>query len=169
MEHAQHLSPDDLPRFASLSMPVSVQPIHLSLDLDQADRALGERASTSYRLRSLLDSGAGVVFGSDAPVADPNPWLGIRAAVNRVRFDGTPAQGWYPEERITVGEALRAYTRWPAEVTGDLARRGTLSPGKLADLCVVDRDPFEIPPETLGDVGVDMTFFGGEPVHGYRT
>jgi predicted amidohydrolase YtcJ len=165
MEHAQHLDPADLPRFAALGVPASMQPIHLCFDLDQVERALGDRGTGAYRFRSLLDSGATLVFGSDAPVADPDPWLGVQAAVNRLRFDGTPAGGWYPEERITVGEALRAYTRWPAEVVGDGRARGTLEPGKIADLCVVDRDPFAIPPETLKDVRVEATVFGGELVY----
>jgi predicted amidohydrolase YtcJ len=88
IEHAQHLTPEDLPRFARLGGTASVQPIHLSFDLDQVDRARGDRAPGAYRLRSLLDSGAKLVFGSDIPVADPNPWLGVQAAVNRTRFDG---------------------------------------------------------------------------------
>jgi predicted amidohydrolase YtcJ len=164
IEHAQHLHPDDLGRFAPLGVVASMQPIHLSFDLDQVDRALGDRGPGAYRLRSLLDSGARLVFGSDAPIADPDPWLGVHAAVNRVRFDGTPAGGWYPKERITVAEAIRGYTRTPAEVAGDGARRGTLEAGKTADLCVLDRDPFRIPLQTLRDVNVEMTVFGGEVV-----
>ncbi|MHC5038999.1 MAG: amidohydrolase [Planctomycetota bacterium] len=164
IEHAQHLDPADLPRFASLGVVASIQPIHLSFDLDQVERALGDRAPGAYRLRSLLDSGARIAFGSDAPIADPNPWLGVQAAVNRVRFDGTPTGGWYPEEKITVEEAIRAYTRTPAEIVGDGAQRGTLEPGKIADFCVLDRDPYTIPPETLKDVKIDLTVFDGEIV-----
>ncbi|MCU0723294.1 MAG: amidohydrolase [Planctomycetes bacterium] len=165
IEHAQHLDAADVPRFGAHGVVASMQPIHLPLDREQIDRALGARGAGAYRFRSLLDSGARLVFGSDAPVADPDPWLGIHAAVNRTRPDGTPAGGWYPAERITLLEAVRAYTRTPAEVAGDGASRGTIEAGKTADLCVVSPDPFEIPPAELKDVRAEMTIFGGEVVH----
>ena len=161
IEHAQHLDPEDLPRFARGGFIASVQPIHLSFDLDQIVRTLGERASGSYRIRSLLDSGARVIFGSDAPVADPNPWLGISAAVNRTRPDNTPAGGWFPGEKITLAEAIAAYTRLPAEAGGDAFDGGCIKRGMKADLCVLDRDPFAADPADLGSVGVEMTVFNG--------
>ncbi len=165
IEHAQHLHEDDLVRFQKLGITASVQPIHLSLDLDQIDRALGERGANAYRFRTLLDAGVRLVFGSDMPVADPNPWFGVHAAVRRARLDGTPEEGWYPAERIGVEEAIRAYTTAPAEASGDGAERGSVEAGKRADLCVTDRDPFSIPAEDLRNVRVDLTVFDGEIVH----
>ncbi len=110
------------------------------------ERAIGERGRWTYAFRTLLDSGAVLALGSDCPVASPNPFWGIHAAVTRQRRDGSPADGWYPEQRLTVAEAVAGYTLGPAYASGQLDRLGSLSPGKLADLVVLDRDIFAVPP-----------------------
>lgn len=164
IEHVQHSHPDDLRRLGSLGLVASVQPIHLVDDMALVDRALGERGRWAYALRSLLDGGAVLALGSDCPVASPNPFWGIHAAVTRQRRDGTPAGGWYPEQRLTVAEAVAGYTLGPAYAAGQLDRQGSITPGKLADLVVVDRDLLAVPPAEIADVQVVMTVFDGDVV-----
>ncbi|MBM3679077.1 MAG: amidohydrolase, partial [Actinobacteria bacterium] len=162
VEHAQCLAPEDVPRFARLGVACSVQFSHAPADRDLAEEAWPDRLDGAYAYRSLWESGALVVNGSDAPVEELDPLAGIRAAVLRT-LDGRPA--WRPEESLTVEQALVASTVNAAWLTGDERRRGRLLPGFLADLVVLDRDPLAIPPEELEAVSVVATMVGGRWVH----
>ncbi|HEY1012639.1 MAG TPA: amidohydrolase, partial [Herpetosiphonaceae bacterium] len=164
IEHAQLLHPDDLPRFARLGVVASMQPIHATSDMDIAERLWGRRCASAYAWRTLLDLGATLAFGSDAPIESWNPWLGIHAAVTRQRQDDTPPGGWHPELRLTLEEALWAYTAGPALASGELADKGTLAAGKLADIAVLDRDLADTAAEALRDVTTDATVLGGNVV-----
>lgn len=165
IEHVQHSHADDLTRLAPLGLVASIQPLHLVEDMDTVNAQLGTRGRWAYALRDLLDAGTVLAFGSDCPVASPNPFLGIQAAVTRQKNDGTPLNGWHPEQRLTVAESVYAYTMGAAIASGRQARIGSLSPGKLADLVVLDQDIFDIPPLELGKTQVVMTVFGGEVVY----
>jgi hypothetical protein len=162
LEHVQHSHPQDLRRLGELGLVASVQPIHLVDDMGLVERAIGDRAQGTYAFRTLLDSGAVLALGSDCPVASPNPFWGIHAAVTRQRRDGTPPGGWYPEQRLTVAEAVAGYTLGPAYASGQLDRLGSLSPGKLADLVVLDRDIFAVSLSEIFDTQAVMTVFDGE-------
>ena len=164
VEHAQHLRRDDIPRFNGLGVIASMQPRHAADDGRFAEKRLGkERCRTSFAWNSLLDSGGRVVFGSDWPVAPLNPFLGIDAAVTRRTTDGCYPEGWFPEESITVEEAVRAYTSGAAYATFSEAERGTIEPGKLADMVVLSRDIMK--PEEKGNIAetdVLMSVVGGK-------
>ena len=162
IEHAQLLAPEDVGRFAALGVAASVQFSHGPSDRDIADRFWEGRTDGAYAFRSLLDSGALVANGSDAPVEELDPLLGIRAGVLRT-LDGREA--WHPEQSLTVEQTLRATCIAPAWLAGDERRRGKLLPGYLADLVVLDRDPLDCPAEDLGDVEVVATMLGGRWVH----
>ncbi|RLC78634.1 MAG: amidohydrolase [Chloroflexi bacterium] len=167
IEHVQLLHPDDVGRLAELSVVASMQPIHAMQDHEMADRYWGDRCATAYAWRSLLETGALLVFGSDSPVEDFNPFVGIHAAVTRRCADGSPGpEGWYPEQRLTVEEAVRAYTLSAARAVGLEDRLGSLSPGKLADLVVLDRDIFECDPMEIVKTEVEATMIGGRLVYG---
>lgn len=166
IEHVQVLRPEDLPRLAELGVIASMQPIHATSDMEIADRHWGARVSGAYACRSLLQRGTSLAFGSDAPVEPIDPLLGIHAAVTRCREDGTPgAAGWQPQERLTVAEAVRAYTLGAAFAGGVEDHSGSLSPGKLADLVVLDRDIFIEPPAQIARTAVWATFVDGQCVH----
>jgi predicted amidohydrolase YtcJ len=165
IEHAQLLHPDDIPRFKRLGIIASMQPIHATSDMVMADRYWGERARYSYAWRSLLDSGAHLAFGSDCPVESLDPLMGIHAAVTRQRASGEPEGGWYPQERLTVAEAVHAYTWGAAYASGEEGAKGSIAPGKLADLVVLSRDIFEIPPGEILEAEVLYTIFDGRVVY----
>jgi predicted amidohydrolase YtcJ len=166
IEHVQLLHPDDIPRLAQIGVIASMQPIHATSDIEIADLHWGERAAGGYAWRSLLDSGAKLAFGSDAPVEDISPLLGIHAAVTRRRADGFPqAEGWYPEQRLTVSEAAHAYTMGAAYASGEEAIKGSLTAGKLADLVVLDQDIFQIDPMDIPCTQVLATMVGGKFVY----
>jgi len=166
IEHAQHVDPADVPRFARLGVVPSMQPYHAIDDGRWAERVIGpERARTTYAFRSLLDAGARLAFGSDWFVAPPTPLEGIYAAVTRRTLDGKHPGGWVPGQRLTVEEALRAYTSGGAYASFEEAEKGTLERGKLADFVLIDRDITRIPPETIRDATVTMTVVGGMVVH----
>jgi predicted amidohydrolase YtcJ len=166
IEHVQVLHPDDAGRLAELGIIASMQPIHATSDMLMADRYWGERAALSYAWRTQLTSGARLAFGSDAPVESPNPFWGLHAAVTRRRIDGSPSlDGWYPGQRLTVLEALRAYTQGPAYAAGLEKRLGMLAPGYLADLLVLDTDPLACDPEQLWQIQPTDTMVGGEWVY----
>jgi hypothetical protein len=165
IEHVQLLHPVDIPRLARLGLTASVQPVHLLDDMVLVDKIWGERGQYAYAFRSLLQAGTVLAFGSDCPVADPNPWLGIHAAVNRRKPSGQPEGGWYPEQCLTVAEAVWGYTLANATAIGQHERLGSLVPGKLADLIVLDRDIFNIDPLALAETQVLMTIFDGEIVY----
>ena len=149
IEHAQLLAPEDVPRFAKLGVAASVQFSHAPSDRDLADRFWDDLTPGAYAYRSLLDAGTHVANGSDAPIEELDPLAGIAAGVLRT-IDDRPA--WHPEQRVTVEEAVHATCVAPAWLEGAERRRGRLVPGQLADLVVLDRDPFECPREELRDV-----------------
>ncbi|MGH7970194.1 MAG: amidohydrolase, partial [Limisphaerales bacterium] len=147
IEHAQHLQLADIPRFAGLNVVASVQPYHCIDDGRWATRRIGqERAKTTYAFRSLLDSGAILAFGSDWFVAPIDPLQGIYAAVTRCPLDGKQPDGWVPEQKISVAEAVHAYTMGSAYASKSEQIKGSLEPGKLADLAVLSEDIFQIDP-----------------------
>lgn len=166
IEHAQHIAPSDMSRFAALGVIASMQPYHAIDDGRWAEKVIGhERGKGTYAFRSLLDRGARLAFGSDWFVAPPIPLQGIYAAVARRTLDGANPNGWFPEQKITVEEALRAYTSGGAYASYDENNKGVLAPGKLADLVMLDRDITRIPPETIPQSRIMMTVVGGRIVH----
>jgi predicted amidohydrolase YtcJ len=163
IEHLQVLHPDDADRLAKLGIIASMQPIHATSDMLTADRFWGERAALAYAWRTQLQHGALLAFGSDAPVESPNPFLGLHAAVTRRRPDGTPGpEGWYPEQRLTMAEAISAYTLGAAYAANAEDRLGKLAPGFLADLIVLEQDPITCQPDDLLTAHSLATMVGGE-------
>jgi len=158
IEHAQLLSEQDIPRFGELGVAASVQFSHAPSDRDIAERTWAGRTDRAYAYRSLLDSGAVVANGSDAPIEELDPLAGIRAGVLRTLDE---REAWHPEQAVTVEEALEATILAPAWLAREERTRGKLLPGYLADLIVVDRDPLGIPPEELPEVEVVATMVGG--------
>jgi hypothetical protein len=165
IEHMQVIRPEDLERVARLGVVASVQPISVPDDIPMMAPTIGPRTRFAHAWRSMLDAGVTLAFGSDCPVSDPNPFKGIHAAVTRRRADGTPREGWHPEQRLTVAEAVRAYSMGPAEVSGRQADLGSISVGKLADLVVLDRDIFAVDPMAIQEVRPVLTVFGGQVVY----
>ncbi len=165
IEHAQHIAPADIPRFAALGVIASMQPYHAIDDGRWAEKVIGpERIKTTYAFRSLLDAHARLAFGSDWFVAPPTPIEGIYAAVTRRTLDGKNPEGWVPAQKITVEEALRAYTVGGAYAQFAEKTKGTLEKGKLADFVLLDRDLTRIPAPEIRDVQVVMTVVGGRVV-----
>jgi predicted amidohydrolase YtcJ len=162
IEHAQLLAAEDVGRFGELGVAASVQFSHAPSDRDLADRNWAGMTDRAYAYRSLLDAGAVVANGSDAPIEELDPLLGICAGVLRTLDDRA---GWHPEQALTVAEAVAATTVAPAWLCGDERRRGKLLPGYLADLVVLDRDPFECAPEQLPELEVVATMVGGRWTH----
>lgn len=166
LEHAQHVRPEDFARFAKLGVIASMQPYHAIDDGRWAEKRIGhERARSSYAWRSVLEAGASLAFGSDWPVAPLDPLQGVYAAVTRATLDGKHPKGWFPEERLTVEEALRAYTAGSAYAALEENEKGTIAPGKLADIVVLSDDVFSIPPDKIKDARVVLTIVGGRVVH----
>ncbi len=165
IEHVQAIHPEDQPRLARLGVTASVQPLHCTDDIPNTNRLWGDRGRNAYPFRNLLNVGAVLAFGSDAPVASPNPWRGIHAAVTRQRRDGSPAGGWHPEQRLSVEEAVRAYTIGPAIAIGQARQQGRLAPGYLSDLILVDQDIFVIHKDELPATQVLLTLLHGKIVH----
>jgi len=165
IEHVQLISPQDLARLATMGVVASMQPIHCPSDIDMCDCYWGHRCSGAYAWRSLLEAGAVLAFGSDAPVETPDVMKGIYSAVTRQREDGTPPGGWYPEQRLRVPEAVYGYTVGAAYASGEERLKGSLSVGKLADMVVLSRDIFDIPARAILDTSVEMTVLNGEVVY----
>lgn len=166
VEHAQHLRREDIPRFAQLGVIASMQPYHVIDDGRWAEKRIGpERIKTTYAFRSLLDRGAVLAFGSDWTVAPIEPLLGIYAAVTRRTLEGKNPDGWVPQEKISVEEALHAYTAGNAYGVFAEERRGRLTPGYLADLVLVDRDLTRIRPEEIEQSTIKATVVGGRVVY----
>ncbi len=165
IEHAQHLAGSDIGRFAELDVIPVMQPYHAIDDGRWAEKVIGaKRAGGAYAFRSLLDADAQLVFGSDWTVAPATPLEGIYAAVTRRTLDGRHPEGWVPEQKISVEQALRAYTVSAAYASFEEDEKGTLSDGRVADFVILERDVFAIPPEEIGDVTVMTTVVGGEVV-----
>jgi predicted amidohydrolase YtcJ len=166
MEHAQHIAPADIPRFASLGVIASMQPYHAIDDGRWAESVIGpERAKTTYAFRSLLDTGGRLAFGSDWPVAPIAPLEGIYAAVTRRTLDDHNPGGWIPEQKITVEEALQAYTITAAFASFEEDRKGSLKAGKLADFVILDRNILTIDPVAIPRVHILKTVVGGKEVY----
>ncbi len=166
IEHAQHFKPSDFERLAPLNVIPSVQPYHAIDDGRWAEKTIGpERIKTTYAFRSLLDAKAKVVFGSDWFVAPPIPLQGIYAAVTRRTLDNKNPEGWVPEQKVTVEEALMAYTSSAAYASFDENIKGTLEPGKLADFVIIDQDITKIPPDKIREAKIIQTFVGGKSVY----
>ena len=166
IEHVQVLHPDDAPRLAQLDIVASMQPIHATSDMLMADAFWGERSRLAYAMKTQLDFGTHLALGSDAPVESPNPFLGLHAAVTRQRADGSPsADGWYPEQKLTLAQAWHGYTLGPAYVAYMEDRLGRLAPNHLADLIVLERDPFACEPAELLSMQSTATMVNGEWVY----
>jgi hypothetical protein len=166
IEHAQILRREDVARLARLGIVASMQPIHAVADMQIADRYLGQRSDRAYVFRDLLNAGARLAFGSDAPVEDLSVLRGIHAAVTRRRADGHPGSvGWHPEQRITVAEAIAAYTVGAAHASGEEALRGSLVPGKVADFVVLSQDIVASAAQSILDTRVLATVIGGKVVY----
>ena len=166
IEHVQVIHPDDASRLAQLNVIASMQPIHATSDMLMADAFWGERARLAYAWKTQLDAGAHLAFGSDAPVESPNPFWGLHAAVTRRRADGSPsADGWYPEQKLTMAQAWEGYTVGPAYAAGMENRLGRLAPNHLADLIVLEQDPFTGDPDDLLRLESSATMVNGEWVY----
>jgi hypothetical protein len=173
MEHVQIIDPADVPRLTALNITASVQPIHALDDMEIADRLLGARSDLAYQFGSLVRSGARVVFGSDAPVADPNPFLGFHAAMFRQRPGALSNTPWHGDERLSLEQTICGYTLGAAIATGWHDSIGSITPGKRADLIVLDRDLFSLRDQGLNSraiagTQVMMTIFDGEIVYQSR-
>jgi len=165
IEHAQVLRPEDVPRFARLNLITSWQWMHATLDMPWAETRVGpNRIRTAYAWRTLLDTGARLVGGSDEGARTFSPFMGIHAAVTRQDREGHPAGGWYPDQRLTREEALRSYTLDAAYVAFLEDDLGSLTPGKLADLAVLSKDIMTIAPEQILTTEAVMTMVGGQVV-----
>jgi predicted amidohydrolase YtcJ len=169
IEHAQHIRAEDIARFAKQNVVASMQPYHAADDGRWAEKRIGhERCRTTYAFRTLLDSGATLAFGSDWTVAPLNPIEGIAAAVTRRTLDGKNPKGWIPEQKITVEEAIRAYTVGSAYAEFCETTKGTITQGKLADIVILSDDLFTIDPLEIEKARVDMTIVDGRVVYERR-
>ena len=166
IEHAQHIRPGDFEKFAQLGVIAAMQPYHAIDDGRWAEKRIGhERCKTTYAFRTLLDSGVKLAFGSDWTVAPLDPMQGIYAAVARQTLDGKNPGGWFPEQKITLEEAIEAYTMSAAYAEFRENELGSLTPGKLADIVVLDADLFAVAAEKIKDVKVTKTIVGGRVVY----
>jgi len=165
IEHAQHMAAKDFDRFAQLHVIASVQPYHAIDDGRFAESHIGhDRASRTYAFRSFLDHGVRLAFGTDWEVAPLDPLLTVYAAVTRATLDGKNPNGWFPEQKLSVAEAIEAYTMGSAYAEFQDKEKGSITPGKLADMVLVSDDIFSIPPEKIREVRVLKTFVGGRLV-----
>lgn len=166
IEHVQVIHPDDAPRLGKLNIIASMQPLHATSDMLMADQYWGERSRLAYAMKTQLDFGAPLALGSDAPVESPNPFWGLHAAVTRQRADGSPsADGWYPEQKLSMADAFAGYTLGAAYAAYREDRLGRLAPNYLADLIVLEKDPFTCNPNELLTLESSATMVGGEWVY----
>jgi predicted amidohydrolase YtcJ len=166
IEHAQHLRSADFVRFAQLGVIASVQPYHAIDDGRWAEKRIGhERCKTTYAFRTFLDHGVRLAFGSDWTVASLNPMLGLYAAVTRETLDGKNPSGWFPDQKLTLKEAIEAYTTGSAFAEFREKEKGSLTAGKLADIVVLDTDLFSLAPEKIKDAVVRWTVVDGKVVY----
>lgn len=165
IEHAQHLRPTEIPRFGSQKVIASMQPYHEADDGRWCDKRIGPaRSKGTYAFRSLLDTGAVLAFGSDWTVAPLNPLEGIKAAVTRQTLDGKHPDGWNPEQKISIDEAMHAYTVGSAYAEFAEKVKGTITPGKLADVVMLDRDIYAVDPAGIDKARVVLTIMDGRVV-----
>lgn len=170
IEHFQIVDPVDIPRLAPAGIIASMQPTHQTSDRLMAEaRLTANRLLGAYAWQSVLKSGARLAFGSDFPVESPNPFPGLSAAISRQDIDGQPPGGWIPSERLTLGEAIRAFTRGGAYAGFAEQKIGALEPGKWADFIVIDRDPTKVDPQALARTQVLETWVGGIKVWSFET
>jgi predicted amidohydrolase YtcJ len=166
IEHAQHIAPKDFDRFARLNVLASVQPYHAIDDGRWAERRIGaERIKTTYAFRTLLDRGVRLAFGTDWTVAPLNPMLTLYAATTRATLDGKNPNGWVPEQKLTIDEAMTAYTAGSAFAEFQEGDKGRIARGQLADMVILSEDIFSIPAPRIKDVKVLATIAGGTIVH----
>lgn len=165
IEHVQVIRSPDLQRLARLKMPVSVQPANMVLDINMINQCAGNVGKYAYAFKSMLDAGVPVMFSSDCPVCSPDPLVGIQAAVTRARDDGNPRGGWYPEQLVSLEQAIMAYTSTPAKAYNSWDVHGSISPGKFADMVVFENDLFRANPLNLKRSRVAMTIFDGKIVY----
>lgn len=166
IEHAQILAKEDILKFAELGIIASMQPTHATSDMGWAeDRVGAERIKGAYAWRDLMNAGVKTAFGSDFPVEEVNPFLGIQAAVTRCDIRGQPEGGWYPEQRLTVYEAVRGFTAGAAYAQFQENLVGKIKPGMRADFTIIDRDIFEIPPAEIHQTQALMTIVNGKIVY----
>jgi predicted amidohydrolase YtcJ len=166
IEHCQIVSPQDLPRFAPLGVVASMQPTHATSDMPWAEKRVGaERLKGAYAWKTLKNSGAVLAFGSDFPVESVNPLLGLYAAVTRQDAGGTPAGGWMPEQKLSLDEALRAFTEGAAYASFDEKNSGRIEKGMRADLTVIDRDITSADPRALFAAHAKYTIVRGRVVY----
>lgn len=166
IEHFQIVDPVDLPRIANADIIASMQPVHETSDWKMAEKRLGkDRLGGAYAWNSVLKSGAHLAFGTDFPVEHPNPFVGLEVAVTRMDPNGEPAGGWLPQERITLGQALAAYTVGAAYAGKAEEAMGGLAPGRYADFIIVDRDITKVKPTDISETKVLATYVGGEKVY----
>ncbi len=168
MEHAQLINPEDLPRFSAYGIVASMQPSHIADDVEVAKLHWGDLSRYAYPIRELLDQNTVVSFGSDSPVADPNPFRNIFSAVERKYLLDSGNKSWYPEHSISMLEAVKAHTVGVAAASGSETYLGTLAPGKRADIIVLDRNIFEIPMKEILHTRVLTTFLNGSVVYSER-
>jgi len=162
IEHVQTIASEDIPRLVELDIIASVQPVHAPSDMETADQFLGDRAKNTYMFRSFLQAGANLIFGSDAPVESHNPFYGIHAAVTRRRLNGDPGkEGWHPEQRLTLPEALKGFTSAPYETIGQDFKCGKIKTGYHADFLILTSDPFMLDTHQLGSIRPEATFIDG--------
>jgi predicted amidohydrolase YtcJ len=162
IEHLQMIRKADIHKLANMGIAGCVQPHNMILDINMIDHSVGKLGKHSYAFRNMLNAGIQLMFSSDCPVADPSPLVGIHAAVTRQRADRTPKGGWYPDQRVTVDEAVRAYTLNSAVASGVQNRLGSISPGKYADIVVFDKDIYTIEPNRILNTRVVLTIFDGK-------
>ena len=165
IEHAQHMAAKDFDRFAQLHVIASMQPYHAIDDGRWAEGRIGhDRASRTYAFRTFLNHGVRLAFGTDWNVAPLNPMFGLYAAVTRATLDGKNPNGWFPEQKLTIAEAVEAYTMGSAYAEFQEKDKGSITPGKLADMVLLSDDIFTIDPVKIRDVKVTTTFVGGKIV-----
>ena len=162
IEHVQNIIPEDIAKMSSLNMIASVQPIHLCSDIPAADRNWGARNRNTFAFRSMIDAGIPLIFGSDAPVEIPDCIKGLHAAVNRTNHENQPTDGWYPNQKISILEATRAFCSNCYQIPGSISNKGKILPGYQADLIVLSHDIFDIPDQQLIETQVQKTMIDGE-------
>ena len=164
IEHVQMIQPEDLERLKRLNVVAIMQPPNMVIDMNLIDECLGDRGERVYAFGDIIRSGVDTVFSSDAPVCDHRPIIGIHGAVNRQRPNLTPEGGWWPSQRISLDQAIRAYTTTPARIHGAANELGVLAAGKKADMIVLNQNIFNLSPQQIASTQIDLTMVNGDIV-----